>query len=172
MSLKYVVLGLLLEYPHYGYEIKRKFENNLGDVWPISYGQLYPTLKRLTEAGYVTKHQESGKKAIDKNVYSITEKGREHFRKWFYKVPKKAQFSVKDEFSLLLMFLQNDGTRDTEVIIKRQLNLVSRIHERYKKQLNSISSVGSRFQYMVVKKMIYQIEAEIKWLEELRQLQK
>lgn len=167
MSLKYAVLGLLLDDPHHGYEIKQKFESNLGDVWPISYGQLYPTLRRLTETGCVTKHQESGKKAIDKYVYSITDKGKETFKKWLNKIPKKVHFSVKDDFSLLLLFLEEEDDKKAVTALKRQLDLVSRIYERYKKQLTTVSPLGSHFQYIIVKKMIYQIEAEIKWLEEL-----
>ena len=51
MSLKFALLGLLAESPKYGYEIKRRFEGALGNVWSVSYGQLYPTLRRLAELG-------------------------------------------------------------------------------------------------------------------------
>ena len=47
MSLKFALLGLLSESPKYGYEIKRQFEGALGNVWSVSYGQLYPTLRLL-----------------------------------------------------------------------------------------------------------------------------
>jgi PadR family transcriptional regulator AphA len=63
MSLKYALLGLLAERPKYGYEIKRGFEGALGNVWSMSYGQLYPTLRRLSELNWVTKKTEPGKKA-------------------------------------------------------------------------------------------------------------
>jgi len=52
VSLKFALLGLLAESPKYGYEIKRRFEGALGNVWSVSYGQLYPTLRRLSELGW------------------------------------------------------------------------------------------------------------------------
>ena len=58
MSLKFALLGLLAENPKYGYEIKRQFEGALGNVWSVSYGQLYPTLRWLSELGWVTKKME------------------------------------------------------------------------------------------------------------------
>ena len=61
MSLKFALLGLLAENPKYGYEIKRQFEGALGNVWSVSYGQLYPTLRWLSELGWVTKKTEPGK---------------------------------------------------------------------------------------------------------------
>ncbi len=85
MSLKFALLGLLAESPKYGYEIKRRFEGAIGNVWSVSYGQLYPTLRRLAELGYVTKKTEPGKKAADKNIYSITEKGRKKIDEWLLK---------------------------------------------------------------------------------------
>ena len=62
---KTTLLGLLAESPKYGYEIKRQFEGALGNVWSVSYGQLYPTLRRLSELGWVTKKTEPGKKAAE-----------------------------------------------------------------------------------------------------------
>ena len=82
MSLKYALLGLLSEKPKYGYEIKQQFEGALGNVWSVSYGQLYPTLRRLSEVGWVTKKTAPGKKAAEKNIYSITEKGKKRLDDW------------------------------------------------------------------------------------------
>lgn len=107
MSLKYAILGLLDEEPCYGYEIKHRFEETMGDLWPISYGQLYPTLRRLTGDNLVTVQVVQGKKAVDKRVYSITEKGRLSLIAGFsvrikrYKPPSKMNF-------LLASFLPNE----------------------------------------------------------------
>ena len=103
MSLKFALLGLLAESPKYGYEIKRRFEGALGNVWSVSYGQLYPTLRRLSEQGWVTKKTEPGKKAAEKNIYSITEKGRKKLDEWLLK-PLRSTYRVKDEFTLRFLF--------------------------------------------------------------------
>jgi DNA-binding PadR family transcriptional regulator len=103
MSLKFALLGLLAESPKYGYEIKRQFEGALGNVWSVSYGQLYPTLRWLSELGWVTKKTEPGKKAAEKNIYSITEKGRKKLDEWLLK-PVRSTYRLKDEFTLRFLF--------------------------------------------------------------------
>ena len=103
MSLKYALLGFLAESPKYGYEIKQKFEGALGNVWSVSYGQLYPTLRRLSELEWVTKKTAPGKKAAEKNIYSLTAKGRKKLDEWLLR-PLRSNYKVKDEFTLKFLF--------------------------------------------------------------------
>ncbi|MSO17617.1 MAG: PadR family transcriptional regulator, partial [Acidimicrobiia bacterium] len=44
------VLGLLKEQPLHGYEIKKRLGETLGALWGVSYGSLYPALRRLERA--------------------------------------------------------------------------------------------------------------------------
>jgi len=44
------VLGLLKEQPLHGYEIKKRLGETLGVLWGVSYGSLYPALRRLERA--------------------------------------------------------------------------------------------------------------------------
>ena len=111
MSLKYALLGFLAESPKYGYEIKQKFEGALGNVWSVSYGQLYPTLRRLSELEWVTKKTAPGKKAAEKNIYSLTPKGRKKLDEWLVR-PLRSNYKVKDEFTLKFLFF-NKLPRET-----------------------------------------------------------
>ena len=45
--LELAVLGLLAEQPLHGYELKRRLSETLGPLWGISFGSLYPALRRL-----------------------------------------------------------------------------------------------------------------------------
>ena len=49
----YVILGMVSTTPHSGYEIKALVDNSTRFFWAASYGQIYPELKRLSEAGLV-----------------------------------------------------------------------------------------------------------------------
>jgi DNA-binding PadR family transcriptional regulator len=49
----YVVLGMLSLGPKSGYEIKALVDKSTRFFWAASYGQIYPELKRLAEAGLV-----------------------------------------------------------------------------------------------------------------------
>ena len=67
---KYLILDLLKEKPHYGYEIIRALEERFHGFYAPSPGIVYPTLQMLEEMSYVTGAEQDGKR-----VYSITESG-------------------------------------------------------------------------------------------------
>src|SRR5688500_7218660 len=52
-SLELAVLGLLKEGPMHGYELSKRLRFTLGPLYTVSYGSLYPCLKRLGTAGMV-----------------------------------------------------------------------------------------------------------------------
>lgn len=47
------VLGLLKEQPLHGYELKKRLGEHLGFLWGVSYGSLYPALRRLEREGAI-----------------------------------------------------------------------------------------------------------------------
>ena len=52
--LEYVVMGTVLHKPSTGYDIKKEIEAGIGNFFKSSYGNLYPTLKKLTKKGFLT----------------------------------------------------------------------------------------------------------------------
>ena len=52
-SLDLAVLGLLKEGPMHGYELSKRLRFTLGPLYTVSYGSLYPCLKRLGQTGMV-----------------------------------------------------------------------------------------------------------------------
>jgi DNA-binding PadR family transcriptional regulator len=53
IMLELAVLGLLKEQPLHGYELKKRLGETLGFLWGVSYGSLYPALRRLEGAGAI-----------------------------------------------------------------------------------------------------------------------
>ena len=51
--LELAVLGLLAEHPRHGYELKKRLSETLGPLWGISFGSLYPALRRLERGGEI-----------------------------------------------------------------------------------------------------------------------
>ncbi len=51
--LELAVLGLLKEQPLHGYELKKRLGDTLGFLWGVSYGSLYPALRRLERGGAI-----------------------------------------------------------------------------------------------------------------------
>jgi DNA-binding PadR family transcriptional regulator len=67
---KYLILDLLRDKPHYGYELIRELEERFHGFYSPSPGVVYPTLQFLEDTGYVTSREQDGKK-----VYTITKEG-------------------------------------------------------------------------------------------------
>ena len=53
-TLELAVLGLLHDSPLHGYELRKRLNLLLGWTRLLSYGSLYPALKRMLRAGLVT----------------------------------------------------------------------------------------------------------------------
>src|SRR5690625_747377 len=84
--LEFAILGLLHEAPMHGYELRKDLNILLGSFRALSYGSLYPCLKRLEANGLITgssgaesprPHALSGRRA--RIVYQLTAAGKEHF---------------------------------------------------------------------------------------------
>jgi DNA-binding PadR family transcriptional regulator len=77
--LELAILGLLKERSMHGYQLSKRLTDTLGGFWRVSYGSLYPSLRRLEKDGAVEQvfaQQEVGRR---KNVYRITEHGERVF---------------------------------------------------------------------------------------------
>ncbi len=166
MSLKYALLGLLAESPKYGYEIKQKFEGALGNVWSVSYGQLYPTLRRLSELDWVTKKTAPGKKAAEKNIYSITAKGKKKLDEWLLK-PLRTNYKVKDEFTLRFLFFDKIPREKVLAYLRSQQKKTVMQKENFQRTLVSIREEINFFLQAIIRKGIIHLEAENQWLEEV-----
>jgi DNA-binding PadR family transcriptional regulator len=78
LVLELAVLGLLKEAPMSGYELKKQLAVKLGAFWRVSFGSLYPCLKRLLADGAL-EVQESQFTSRKKRVYRLTERGEQLF---------------------------------------------------------------------------------------------
>ncbi|MGE7056708.1 PadR family transcriptional regulator, partial [Paenibacillus glucanolyticus] len=75
----YIELLILIQIemaPKHGYEIKKEIQRDLGYLTDVNHNMLYPTLRRFTEQGLITKkiNEQDGKP--NQFVYEITEAGK------------------------------------------------------------------------------------------------
>jgi DNA-binding PadR family transcriptional regulator len=97
----YVILGMVRREPRSGYEIKAAVDNSTRFFWAASYGQIYPELKRLSEAGLV-KGVDAPRGERRRTVYTITKAGRAELREWLRQPPETAE--MREEGLLKLFF--------------------------------------------------------------------
>ncbi|MBV7506289.1 PadR family transcriptional regulator [Bacillus sp. sid0103] len=80
MNIQDVILGFLYEEPMSGYDIKQMMENSVSYFFDASFGAIYPALRKMEKEGLVEKQviQQDGKP--NKNLFVITESGKEQFQ--------------------------------------------------------------------------------------------
>jgi PadR family transcriptional regulator, regulatory protein AphA len=113
----YVILGFVRKGPKSGYEIKALVDNSTRFFWAASYGQIYPELKRLAEAGLIT-GSDSPTGGRKRTVYEITADGEEELRAWLRQRPEV--FEMRDE-GLLKLFFADALPREEAVQILREM---------------------------------------------------
>ena len=85
------VLGLLKDRPMHGYQLSRELGDSLGGLWRVSYGSLYPTLRRLERDGAIESEAGDVRGARRKKVYRITPRGEDLFLELLQETPQDTQ---------------------------------------------------------------------------------
>ena len=97
----YVILGMVSREPRSGYEIKAVVDNTTRFFWAASYGQIYPELKRLSEAGLV-EGIDASRGGRKRTVYAITADGEAELKDWLRQPPETSE--MREEGLLKLFF--------------------------------------------------------------------
>lgn len=124
---KYVVLGMLARTPQTGYTIKKWIEQEYSHFWQESFGQIYPTLKKLVADGLaVSSNDTASGNGRGQIVYTITPAGRMELSDWLkeepeieklrYEILLKVSFGENTEPEILLGHLDD--------FVKRNENLI------------------------------------------------
>ena len=130
-AVTWAVLGLLALGPQSGYDIKRTVDRSIRHFWAASYGQIYPELKRLEEAGWISgKDADRGGRA--RRVYRITARGRRELDGWLHGY--ETRIEMRDE-SLLRLFFADVLPRD------EALGLLAARREGYRMMLEYLKGL-------------------------------
>ena len=79
-SIDLLILGIVTEGPVSAYDIQKDVEYHHFSRWTrVSIPSVYKKVVTLKEKGYLEAHPGPGKRAAEKTVYTVTEKGRAYF---------------------------------------------------------------------------------------------
>jgi PadR family transcriptional regulator, regulatory protein AphA len=167
---KYALLGLLSIESMSGYDIRKTIEQSISHFWQEGYGQIYPTLKELTEDGLATLEvqQQAGKP--NRQVYSLTDKGRGELKVWLLE-PVSEWSPTRNEL-LLKLFFGRHSRRDTVIGQVRQYRglLESRlaIFEAIELQLTGEPDPHGDKPYWIItlRHGLYACRAGVAWCDE------
>ncbi len=163
--LEVAILGLLKERAMHGYELKKRLSETLGSFWQVSYGSLYPALKRLLreEAVEMTfPKQEVGRR---KNVYRLTKKGEQLFAELLERAGQEA--TEDTAFSVRFAFFRYLKPETRIRLLERRREF---LEGRWSKLKQSLQSYRERIDNYTLSLMDHELaatESDIRWLDEL-----
>ncbi|OBB19798.1 PadR family transcriptional regulator [Mycolicibacterium setense] len=106
MSLRMAALGLLAQHPGSGYDLLKRFEKSMANVWPATQSQLYGELNKLAGAGLI---EASAIGPRGRKEYRITPAGRTELERW---ITNPADDPPERSAGLLRVFLLGELPRD------------------------------------------------------------
>jgi DNA-binding PadR family transcriptional regulator len=147
-----------------GYELKKQLTVKLGAFWRVSFGSLYPCLKRLLADGAL-EVQESQFTSRNKRVYRLTERGEQLFLELLESAD--VHDLEQDRFSLRLAFFRylRPETRLDQLERRRGY-----LQERLAHLRASLRAVRDRLDAYTLELMDHGLdehEREIAWLDRL-----
>jgi DNA-binding PadR family transcriptional regulator len=162
MPIRHGLLALLQRGPMYGYQLRAQFEAATGATWPLNIGQVYTTLSRLERDGFVEPEPDAD--GDGKVTYRLTAAGRGELDAWFT-TPLARQGRPRDELAIkLAMALTTPGV-DVRAVIQAQRGSTLRSLRELTRLKAQADPAADAAWLLVNEAMIFQAEAEARWLD-------
>ncbi|NYG54145.1 PadR family transcriptional regulator [Nocardioides perillae] len=166
-TVELAVLGLLHESPMHGYELRKRLNLMLGWGRVLSYGSLYPALKKMLRAQLIAESTTVapvvGKRP--RIVYQLTEAGEREFARLMAEVGPTAW--EDDGFDIRFAFFSRT---DMEIRLRVLEGRRSRLQERLDRvqgQLARTQKEVDRYAAELQRHGVESVEREVRWLSDL-----
>lgn len=170
--LEFAILGLLHDTPMHGYELRKDLNGVLGSFRALSYGSLYPCLRRMEAAGWIAgssgkstppPHALSGRRA--RIVYQLTAEGKEHFHAL---AAEAGPTSWEDEsFDVrFAFFARTDSQTRLRILEGRRTRLTERL-DGVRQSMARARERMDEYTLELQRHGLEQVEREVKWLDGL-----
>ncbi|MCX6471260.1 PadR family transcriptional regulator [Williamsia sp. MIQD14] len=165
--LELAVLGLLLEAPMHGYELRKRLTGLLGAFRAFSYGSLYPTLRRMQTDGLI--EEDAGPQGTLKRrarrVYKMTPAGRERFAELV--ADTGPQNYTDDGFGVHLAFFSRTPAVARMRILEGRRRQVEERREGLREAVGRSNRAVDRYTRQLHQLSLESSEREVRWLNEL-----
>lgn len=161
-------MTLLRDRPRYGYELRQEFESRTGSAWPLNIGQVYTTLDRLQRDGLV---DDAGVDAEGRRLWEITDAGLADCEHWL-RTPIEHVERGRDALAMNFAIASTVPDFNVASIIQSQREATTRTLQdltRAKAASGDSQSPTELAWLLVVDSMIFQAEAEVRWLDHSEQ---
>lgn len=170
--LELAVLGLLKERSMHGYQLKKSLSETLGPFWQVSYGALYPALKRLRAQGAVEEVFPKTRVGRRRNVYRLTDKGERAFAELLESAGEREPAGDDNGFRIRLAFFRylKPETR-IGLLERRRAALTVRLAE-LKRRMTSYRERVDAYTLSLMRHGMDATERDISWVDDLIQAER
>ena len=149
----------------HGYELRKRLNLMLGWGRVLSYGSLYPALKKMLRGALIEETATTTVSRRPRIVYQLTEAGNAEFERLMSEVGPTAW--EDDTFDIRFAFF---GRTDMEIRLRvlegRRSRLQERL-ERVQKELAMTQKEVDRYAAELQRHGVESVEREVRWLSEL-----
>lgn len=165
--LELAILGLLLESPMHGYELRKRLTGLLGAFRAFSYGSLYPALRRMQAAGVIAEDATPTGTPVRRarRVYRMTDAGRQRFNELV--ADTGPQNYTDDGFGVHLAFFNRTPAEARMRILEGRRRQVEERREGLRNAVARASNSLDRYTRQLHQLGLESSEREVKWLNEL-----
>jgi DNA-binding PadR family transcriptional regulator len=165
--LELAILGLLLESPMHGYELRKRLTGLLGAFRAFSYGSLYPALRRMQTDGLIAEDAapEGAVLRRARRVYQLTDAGRQRFTELV--ADTGPQNYTDDGFGVHLAFFNRTPAAARMRILEGRRRQVEERREGLRDAIARASNSLDRHTRQLHQLGLESSEREVNWLNEL-----
>jgi DNA-binding PadR family transcriptional regulator len=159
VSVPLTLLGLLEREPSHGYDLKRDYDAYFGRGKPLSFGQVYATLRRLARDGKVVVGELEPGDGPDRKRYVITDAGVTEFEQWLAE-PVRAEPHLQTVLFAKVVLALMLG-RPAE----RYLDAQRGAHLQRMRELTELKQAGELVDGLLADHGLFHLEADLRWID-------
>jgi DNA-binding PadR family transcriptional regulator len=166
--LELAILGLLLESPMHGYELRKRLTGLLGAFRAFSYGSLYPALRRMQADGLIAEEADPVgvvKVRRARRVYVLTDAGKSRFTELV--ADTGPQNYTDDGFGVHLAFFNRTPAEARMRILEGRRRQVEERREGLREAIARATNSLDRYTRQLHQLGLESSEREVKWLNDL-----
>jgi DNA-binding PadR family transcriptional regulator len=167
MKIEITILGLLMEGNLYGYEIKKKIVERLGEYVDIKFGSIYYAIKKAVENEWVKRvgtEKDGGNP--ERYIYQILPTGRKYYKKLL-----KQYFDstlIHFDIDIVLMFLSSlEKDQKDSFIEDRKEFLRDKLTELKERMEAEEKKKGTENNMHLYNYLEVHLKAELSWIKSL-----
>jgi DNA-binding PadR family transcriptional regulator len=158
------ILGLLKDRTMHGYELKKELTAQLGQFWQVSYGSLYPTIRRLERNGAVERVYATTDVNRRKNIYRITAVGEKVFES---RLCEHTTVMDDTRFGVKLAFFRYISIAERVELLERRRAYLTEMVADLKDKLKSYKERIDEYTYRLMEHRVDTTRADIEWIDRL-----